>query len=187
MTSRREFLHVAGSGSVAAWIALNVPAVRAAARAAREAADAGDSLRALAPAEAADLEAIAEQIFPAGDTPGAREVGVIRFIDQALDTFASESLPSIRAGLEELRERVEKRFPDSSSFSALSFELQTAALREIEDTPFFGVVRYLAIAGMFALPEYGGNRGGTGWEVLGFEDRFIWQPPFGYYDAEAHE
>ena len=39
-------------------------------------------------------------------------------------------------------------------------------------------------AGMFANPEYGGNRDKIGWKLLGFDDRFFWQQPFGYYDRD---
>ena len=41
----------------------------------------------------------------------------------------------------------------------------------------------LTQAGMFALPEYGGNRDHKGWELIGFEHQHVWQPPFGYYDG----
>jgi gluconate 2-dehydrogenase gamma chain len=45
------------------------------------------------------------------------------------------------------------------------------------------MVHFLTVAGMFALPGYGGNRDKLGWALLGFEDHHAWQPPFGYYDA----
>jgi hypothetical protein len=37
---------------------------------------------------------------------------------------------------------------------------------------------------MFALPKYGGNRDHVGWQLIGFPDQHIFQPPFGYYDRE---
>jgi hypothetical protein len=36
--------------------------------------------------------------------------------------------------------------------------------------------------GMFSNPSYGGNHQKSGWKMIGFEDRFAWSPPFGYYD-----
>ena len=48
-------------------------------------------------------------------------------------------------------------------------------------------MRMLTLCGMFALPSWGGNRDEAGWKLLGFEDRHAWQPPFGFYDAEARE
>jgi hypothetical protein len=37
---------------------------------------------------------------------------------------------------------------------------------------------------MFSLPEYGGNRNGAGWTLIGFEDAHIFHPPFGHYDRD---
>ena len=48
-------------------------------------------------------------------------------------------------------------------------------------------MRYLTIAGMFALPEYGGNRENIGYQLIGFDDQHVWQPPFGFYDADYLE
>jgi hypothetical protein len=41
------------------------------------------------------------------------------------------------------------------------------------------------ITGFLANPEYGGNSGKVGWRLVGFEDRFAWSAPFGWYDADA--
>ena len=41
------------------------------------------------------------------------------------------------------------------------------------------------LTGVFAVSEYGGNAGKVGWKLIGFEDRYAWQPPFGYYDSDA--
>jgi gluconate 2-dehydrogenase gamma chain len=72
----------------------------------------------------------------------------------------------------------------SASFSALAPEQQDALLVSIEDTEFFGTMRYMTIAGMFSLPEYGGNRDYAGWNLIGFEHKHVWEPPFGFYDAD---
>ena len=42
----------------------------------------------------------------------------------------------------------------------------------------------LTLLGMFSLPSYGGNRGGVGWKLIGFEDAHVFQSPFGYYDRD---
>jgi Gluconate 2-dehydrogenase subunit 3 len=55
---------------------------------------------------------------------------------------------------------------------------------QVERTPFFERVRLLTLLGMFALPKYGGNRDHVGWQLIGFPDQHIFQPPFGYYDRE---
>jgi hypothetical protein len=37
--------------------------------------------------------------------------------------------------------------------------------------------------GFFSNPQYGGNRDKMGWKLIGFEDAFVFQPPFGFYDG----
>jgi gluconate 2-dehydrogenase gamma chain len=179
-TSRRDFFVFSGTMFGAAWFAFHTPAIRAAAAHARAAAAQGlKTFDVLTVDEAGDLEAITAQIFPTDETPGATEAGVVYFIDRALGGFASWAERPIREGLKTLGQKV-------GSFSQLPIERQTESLHEIEDTSFFGTVRTLTIMGMFAHPSYGGNRDKAGWKLLGFEDRFVWRPPFGSYDAEAH-
>ena len=48
----------------------------------------------------------------------------------------------------------------------------------------FWIVPLGVLIGMFAHPDHGGNYDGAGWKLLGFEPRYVWQPPFGEYDAE---
>lgn len=180
--SRRDFLTRSGQALGGAWLFSNLALVRKAAARAAEADRRQDAFVFLGADEARDLEAVAEQIMPATDTPGARDVGVIRFMDQALDSFAGEMVGPVRGGLEDLNGRVRRAHSDVERFSELGFAEQTALLEEIEDGPFFQTVRYLTVVGMFSLPRYGGNRDEKGWEVLGFDERPVWQPPFGYYD-----
>jgi hypothetical protein len=37
---------------------------------------------------------------------------------------------------------------------------------------------------MFSMPSYGGNSDGAGGGCMGFEDRHVFEPPFGYYDRD---
>jgi gluconate 2-dehydrogenase gamma chain len=164
---------------------MQLPAIEAAARHAYDAFERGQAFETLTAEEANELEAIAAQIFPSDDTPGAREAGVIHFIDRALGTFQSGGLPAVRAGLRQLQTRARETNPEAAAFSALSGSQQIELLKEIEAGGFFGLVRVLTIQGMFAHPDRRGNRDKAGWQILGFEDRFSWQPPFGHYDAEA--
>jgi gluconate 2-dehydrogenase gamma chain len=124
------------------------------------------------PGQAADVEAMAAQIIPADDTPGAREAGVIRFIDRALATFDRPKQPLYLEGLKQL-----------GRFSTLGSEEQVAKLKAIEKTEFFDLVRTHTIMGFFSNPQYGGNQDKMGWKLIGFEDAFTFQPPFGYYDG----
>jgi gluconate 2-dehydrogenase gamma chain len=135
--------------------------------------------------QAADIEAIAAQIFPTDETPGAREAGVVYFIDHSLSTWAKGQQPLIIQGLDDLAGRVGRSWPDANRFSALTFSQQTSLLQEIDTTPFFQALRFSTILGMFSLPSYGGNANKVGWELIGFDNRQAWDPPFGAYDAEG--
>ena len=183
--TRRDFLATGASGLGVAWLATRIPAIEAAARLARDSREQG--IRAvLTPEEARELEAMAETIRPPVDgRPGARDAGVIHFIDRAFETFQAPALEMARQGLGALHTRVEARYPGAGPFSRLSEARRAELLREIEDEGFFSLVRFLTVAGMFSLPSYGGNRDRQGWALLGFEDRFAWRPPFGFYDAEV--
>lgn len=130
-------------------------------------------LKFLTAEQAREIEAIAAQILPADELgPGAREAGVIRFIDLVLASFEREKQPAYREGLQQL-----------GAFAALDAARQIEKLRAIEHTPFFETVREHTLAGFFSHPKYGGNRDGAGFQLLGFEDRHAFQPPFGYYDG----
>lgn len=143
----------------------------------------GIGLQLLGSEEAEEFAAIADRIIPPDDTPGAREAGAVHFMDAVLGDQREAELEILRAGLRELQGRANAEF-QAAGFSALSAEQQDRLLREIENTEFFATIRYLTVAGMFALPEYGGNRDGVGFELIGFEPRVTWQPPFGYYDED---
>jgi gluconate 2-dehydrogenase gamma chain len=178
-SSRRAFLKSAAHQSL---IFLSLPAVLGASEQASAAHAAKSRFKTLGAEEAAELEAIAARILPTDDTPGATEAGVIYFIDNVLGTSRREALAPIRHGLAELQAAA-RSVHQASTFRSLESTQQDALLRTIESTPFFSTMRYLTIAGTFSTPAYGGNRDGVGWRLIGFENQHMWQPPFGYYDA----
>ena len=146
---------------------------------------AGDAtISLLTAAEAVDVEAVAAQIVPSDDSPGAREAGAIYFIDKALATFFSQLASDYRAQLASFQAGYRERYPAAKSFPSLTSEQQIEYLKTIDETPFFNTTRLLTLLGMFTLPEYGGNRDGLGWKLIGFEDRHVFHPPFGYYDRD---
>lgn len=142
------------------------------------------SFSVLDPGAAHEIEAIASQIIPSDGSPGAREAGVIYFIDRALATFDHDKREVYTKGLEAARAARNAMFPGSKSIAALSPDDQIRLLEAIEKTEFFEQVRTHTILGFFGNPSYGGNRDLAGWKLIGFEDRFQFEPPFGYYDAE---
>ena len=72
-----------------------------------------------------------------------------------------------------------------TTFADLADSEQIAILETVDQEPYFGLIQFATVVGMFSHPKYGGNKDRMGWELLGFEDRHAWQPPFGHYDAEV--
>ena len=183
-STRREFL--ASSGAFAAgWVGTDPEALVRALESQRVAV-AGEQVpfEVLTADQAADLDAIAAQIIPNdGELPGAREARVIVFIDRALGDYMAGQAEALFDGLDDLNRRVSGRW-GTERFSQLSDERQIELLQEIENGAFFQQLREAVIVGMFAHPDHGGNYEGAGWRLLGFEPRYVWQPPFGEYDAE---
>src|SRR5262245_25021774 len=122
----------------------------------------------LSAAEAADIEAVAAQIIPTDDSPGAREAGVVYFIDQALATFLAQLATDYRAQLADFQAACRAQHPGAVSFASLTSEQQVEYLKSVDQTPFFNTTRLLTLLGMFSLPAYGGNRDGVGWKLIGF-------------------
>ena len=184
--SRRSFLVDSVTGLNAAWIAANLPGILAAQEHARQAAESGQlpQLAFFTAAQAAEIEAMAAQIIPTDDTPGAREARCLYFIDKALTTFARNSQPVYVQGLQELQAKTAQLYPSAGKFSALTSEQQIKTLTEIEKTPFFNMVRTHTVIGFFARPVHGGNHDNIGWKLIGYDGSLNHKPPFGYYDAQ---
>jgi gluconate 2-dehydrogenase gamma chain len=143
--------------------------------------------RALRADQARDLEALTSLIIPTDETAGAREAHVVDFINRGLASFASDQRPLFDQGLTDLNARVSAQHSGPATFADLGVEDQTALLHalEAEHSEFFDAVRIATVTGFLANPEYGGNADKLGWRLIGFEDRFAWQSPFGYYDSDA--
>ena len=200
LLSRRRFLAQGAGGLSAVWVSAHWPALLAAANHARHAAQSAvpPKLEFLTSDEAKEIEAISARIIPSDDTPGAREAGVVYFIDRGLSTFGVDDQKTYREGLPDLQARVTEIFPGVSKFSALtadqqdevlhSFDDQSASPRRFRPRPgagnFFETLRQHTIAGFLIDPDYGGNHDGAGWKVIGREREHMFQPPFGFYDKD---
>src|SRR5207302_415752 len=121
----------------------------------------------LTPEQAEEIEAIAAQIIPSDGTPGAREARVVHFFDRALGGFAKDMHDPLVQGLADLRVTVVGTYPGVRRFAALDDAKQKEILRRVEKTPFFEMIRGGTIAGMFAIPDRGGNYNKIGWNLLG--------------------
>src|SRR5690349_1223338 len=122
MWSRRNLLR--------ASLALT-PEVLAALQHAPQAAQTGAAnLEYLDAGTAAEIDALAATIIPSGGSAGAKEAGVIYFIDRALATFDQDKRELYRAGLAAAHEK-------APSIAALSEDQRIALAHSIEHTEFF--------------------------------------------------
>lgn len=202
--TRRELLSHGVAGMSAAWVAANWPALISAASHARAAAKSAAPLNFefFSSAQAAEVEAVAARIIPTTDTPGAREAGVVFFIDRALVTFAKASQKVYVEGLPELHARVSEMFPGTQKFSAATLEQQDQVLESLDEQShaakrqflrrraaaqsFFETIRVDTISGFLIDPDCDrrGNRDAAGWKAIGRDPAHMFQPPFGYYDKD---
>jgi gluconate 2-dehydrogenase gamma chain len=198
--SRRHFLIQASALAGAAWIDTQWPAIVAAAQHAHNATTAKTPPRfeVLTHEQARQVEAIAAQIIPTDDQPGAREAGVVYFIDRALKTFESKSLSVYEQGLANLDQLTRTKYPEAKTFADTTEEQQQALLIELESqhaqgeverrlgpeesNNFFQTIRTHTVLGFLTDPAEGGNRDYTGWKVLGRDPAESFSSPFGYYD-----
>ena len=203
--SRRHFLSRGITGVSAVWASAHWPALLAAAAHAHQAAKSAipQKFEFFSAEEAKEIDAITSRIIPTDDSPGAHEAGVVYFIDRGLSTFSSEDQRTYREGLPELQARVSEMFPGSAKFSALTPEQQDEVLHSFDEPAgpgkaakpaqrnlrrrpgaqsFFETLRQHTIVGFLIDPDFGGNRDGAGWKVIGREREHMFQPPFGYYD-----
>jgi len=189
--SRRAFLvdSVAGvTGLSTLWLTSNYTGILEAEEFAQQAANAKwvttPRLAFFTDAQAADIEAMAAQIIPTDDTPGAHEARVIFFIDRALVTFARDSRAVYIQGMQDLQAKTKELFPAATKFSALTPAQQIQVMTAIEKSPFFNAVRNHTVIGFFASPIHGGNHNKVGWKLIAYDDSLDFKPPFGYYDAK---
>jgi hypothetical protein len=168
------------------WLAANWPSIAGAADHAHQmmAAPGPATISHLTTVEAAIADAASAHIVPTDDTPGAREAGVLYFIDYCVGAGCLGVGDEFRRGLNALDTSARERFADSAGFASLSPARQVELLRSVERTPFFGQLHLLTVVGLLASPSYGSNRDQAGWKLIGFDDTHIYAPPFGYYDRD---
>ncbi len=133
--------------------------------------------------EALIVAAATSRIFPSDDSgPGAKEAGVVIFIDRQLagpygrDRYRytqgpfDENAPRDFGyqGKATPRETYREGLKNLKGFDRLSPEEQDNRLRQIENTHFFAVLRQNTIEGMFCDPAHGGNVDMIGWQLVGF-------------------
>jgi hypothetical protein len=184
--NRRRFLLSGLRGVGGAWASLHWPAIMAAAYHPAQMREVipPTKLEILTADQAAEIDAAVSRIIPTDDTPGAREAGVIYFIDRALGTFATHSRGDYEKGLSVLQAKTHELFPNTEKFSQATSDQQDTVLKALEEQPIFELILRHTIMGFLADPARGGNRGAVGWKLIGFDDSPAFAPPFGYYDRD---
>jgi gluconate 2-dehydrogenase gamma chain len=127
-------------------------------------------LESFSAAEATEVEALTALVIPSGATPGAREAGVVYFIDKALATFDRARRDAYRKGLREVETRRAELFPGSKNIASLKADEQMRLAHAIENSEFFEMLRVHTLMGFLGRPEYGGNRNEAGWTLIGFKE-----------------
>jgi gluconate 2-dehydrogenase gamma chain len=198
---RRDFLLQLGGIAGTALISTQWPSIVAAAQHAHQAVARKQAFQVFTPEQAKEVQAIAACIIPTDELPGATEAGVVYFIDHALKTFASDTLPLYQKGLLEVNRSTAEMFPGVKSFSAATPEQQDKILAELfADHPsdsgprrrnqpsatndFIQAIWFHTISGFLVDPEGGGNLDFVGWKVIGRDPAHSFSPPFGYYDKD---
>ena len=128
--------------------------------------------------QAATVAAFTERIMPgAPGKPGARDAGVLHYIDLALAGAYADLQDFYRRGLAQLDAYCRKTYHEP--FVRLSAAQQDEVITALEEgkaagftwptaQAFFNTLRTHTMEGMFADPVYGGNKDFAGWGLVGF-------------------
>ena len=126
----------------------------------------------------AAIMAFTERLMPgAPGKPGAREAGVLNYIDLALSGAYADLQDFYRRGLAQLDAYCRKTYREP--FVRLSTARQDEVIAALEEgkatgftwptaQDFFNTLRTHTMEGMFADPIYGGNEDFAGWRLVGF-------------------
>ena len=183
--TRRIFLGQAGASFGLLCLSALTHDLLAKAHAYAQSAGGTKAYRFFTPKQAAIFDAFAAQIIPTDSTPGAREANVVHFTDYVLSTIDADQQQPVKDAFKTLQAQVAKTVPGAISFAVLTSAQQIEVMKAMEKTDAFGLLRGFVITGFFGNPALGGgNKNQIGWKLIGFEDKFLYQPPFGYYDAQ---
>jgi len=116
--------------------------------------------------EARTVEAICGQLIPADRDPGAREAGVVNYIDIQLTRHFKRWQAVYRRGAASLDAASRMKF--GKRFVELSAGQQVEALRDAEQNSkeFFELILAHCRQGYYGDPRHGGNRNMASWKML---------------------
>ena len=116
--------------------------------------------------EARTVEAICEQLIPADQDPGAKDAGVVSFIDLQLAHPYRRYRQAYRDGIAAVEKASLAKC--GKSFAAANPDQQAEILREIEESSpvFFELILNHTRQGFYGDPRHGGNRNMASWKML---------------------
>jgi gluconate 2-dehydrogenase gamma chain len=144
--------------------------------------------------DSATVAAFAERIMPgAPGKPGARDAGVVNYIDLALAGAYADLQDFYRRGLAQLDGYCRATYKEP--FAKLSAARQDEVITALVDgkatgftwptqQAFFNTLRTHTMEGMFADPIYGGNKDFAGWRLVGFPGT---QPAYTPADMQSRQ
>jgi gluconate 2-dehydrogenase gamma chain len=142
--------------------------------------------------DAVTVAAVTDRLMPGEPgRPGAREAGVLNYIDLALAGAYADLQDFYRRGLAALDAYCRQTY--NQSFPKLDPARQDAVITALEQgkatgftwpsaPAFFNTLRTHTMEGMFADPIYGGNKDFAGWRLIGFPGA---QPVFSPEDMQS--
>ncbi len=137
-----------------------------------------DALQFFDSGQAAIVHAAAGRIIPGTpQDPGAKEAGVVVFIDQSLNGYDSALQRDYIIGLEGIESYARAKY--SKGFAEITDQQQDDILSNMEKNTdeaktylpnpagFFATLGTHTRQGMFGDPIYGGNANSVGWKLIG--------------------
>ncbi|MBS1829982.1 MAG: gluconate 2-dehydrogenase subunit 3 family protein [Acidobacteria bacterium] len=126
----------------------------------------------LSAGEAEILITLIDAIVPADQDPGAKEAGVVHFIDQQLAGAHKRFVGRYRTELPKLDAAC--RAATGKGLAELGLRERTAFLErvdqgEVAGGAFFQLVVDHTMQGFYGAPKHGGNRDGVSWRMMGIE------------------
>jgi hypothetical protein len=134
------------------------------------------SFRALTLAQGKLLEAIAEQLVPADEFPGARDAGVVSYIDGVLaGPYGKFYKSHYDHGLQAIETYSVKQF--QKAFVSLDPAQRTDILSKFESGAadgesgqrFFNLILMQTFEGYYAQSRHGADGANPSWKMIGFE------------------
>ncbi len=127
----------------------------------------------LSKGEAAVVEALCEAIIPADQDPGAKEAGVLYYIDKQLQGALARNAALYRECIPLLARKCKEE--TGKEFIEMSVRERTEWLQKLEGggpsrvSAFFLTVIEHTMQGFYGSPKHGGNRDMASWRMLKIE------------------